>query len=708
MTDPDVAKKVEDYVRQAYDKLKNIPGFHVTREQPRLSYAIAICLVNNTPFIGEAPTGTGKTIAYSVGALAAAYVLSEESTKPIVFATGTKALQDQILTNDLPKLESVGIIPSGIAALAKGRSNFFCAEAASEIVAQSAMDFGEEPEEPEEDDDAGIIERKLTPDEVSPLLEQFDHQMWDGDFDHYTGYLPKPLTEIRVTAETCLGRKCPRYDACPYFKMKKQMEDARIIVTNHDLVMIDLKSAQEGPAPYFPVDDYLLIVDEGHELPEKARSVGSHAVNLNVLRAALDKFKHFRNKVWAHGKLVEVMTAKNLKLSDFDVNVVLPPMTDLIRGVESIKVHPESFEKRFPRGVVPEALLELLSEAYKPLEAIAGKLSQALAALETYKQEDGNSNRKDVLEAIGAGLAVERYVKEGIGAMQSFLEGGEETVKWVYVKETRVALNTSPLEGAQVLKPLLWDTTDGRARTAIVSATIRDINGYEGFKHKSGMPLDRTKTLTLPHTFPYHESTLTVADMKTTPSPSKEGREKFIAELKEKMPKYINPKEATLILFPSFTLMNAIAPMLKERYGQDVVRVQREAPIKQLLGMHTARIDNGRPSMLLGLATMSQGLDLPGKYCEHVMITALPFAVPTDPVEQEIAEILGSRYFMERSLPEAATRLAQMVGRLLRRHTDRGRVTIMDSRLATKQYGRDIMDFLPPFTKVIERLLKAA
>jgi ATP-dependent DNA helicase DinG len=105
---------------------------------------------------------------------------------------------------------------------------------------------------------------------------------------------------------------------------------------------------------------------------------------------------------------------------------------------------------------------------------------------------------------------------------------------------------------------------------------------------------------------------------------------------------------------------------------------------------------------------MAQGLDLPDTYCEHVMIMAIPFAVPTDPVEQEIAEILGDRYFSERSLPDAAIRLAQMVGRLLRRFTDRGRVTIFDSRLASTGYGRQILDFLPPFTKVIERQKAAA
>jgi ATP-dependent DNA helicase DinG len=703
VTDPDVAKRIEDYIRQAYERLKQIPGFHVNREQPRLSYAIAICLVNNTPFIGEAPTGTGKTIAYSIGALAAAHVLKEDDEKPIVFATGTKALQDQIMTNDLPKLVSVGIIPAGIAALAKGRSNFFCAHAADEIVAQSVMDFDEEPDEEEADEEA-ILERQLSPDEVEPLLSQFDLDMWDGDFDHYSGSLPKPLTQIKVTAETCLGRKCPRYDACPFFKMKKKLEDASIIVTNHDLVMIDLKVAQESE-PYFPIKDYLLIVDEGHELPEKAIAVGSTEVNLNVLRAALDKFKHFRNKVWSHGHLVELMTSKNLKMTDFDVNQVLPPMTSLIKAIESIQVtERDSYTKRFPRGVIPEQLGEVLDEAYKPLEALGDKLALALDALDKFRQEGENGNRKDVMEAIGAGLAVDRFVSEGLKAILAF-NRGEDLVKWVYIKDTRVALHTSPLEGAQVLKPLLWEAKEQRARTAVVSATVRDVNGFGRFITKSGMP-PGTRTLTLPHTFPYHESTLTVVNMKATPKPAQ--RAQFIEELSQKVPEYVNRKEATLVLFPSFVLMKAMVPVLRAKFGEEVVLVQRDAPMKQLLSKHCARVDNGKFSMLCGLQTMAQGLDLPDKYCEHVMIMAIPFAVPSDPVEQEIAEILGDRYFSERSLPDAAIRLAQMVGRLLRRFTDRGRVTIFDSRLASTGYGRQILDFLPPFTKVIERQKAAA
>lgn len=695
MTDQDLPKRIEDYVRRAYERLKELPDFHVNREQPRLSYAIALCLVNDTPFIGEAPTGTGKTLAYSIGALAAAHVLGEEVEKPIVFGTGTKALQDQILTNDLPKLVKVGIIPPGIAAIAKGRSNFFCANAADEIVAQTELDLDDEQEALKDGEE--VLDRKLTPDEVSPLKEMFDLQMWDGDFDHYSGTLPQPLTEIRVTAETCLGRKCPRYADCPFYAMKKKMEDARIIVANHDLVLIDMKADQEGE-PYFPIDNYLLVVDEGHELPDKAMDVGRHDINLNVLRAALDKFKYFRNKVWANGSLVALMTSKNLKLADFEVSSILPAMTNLIRAVESVKVDEESSIRRFPGGEVPDQLVGLLEEAYKPLYAISVKLDIAMDALEKFRQEDGNSNRKEVLEAISAGVAVGRYVTQGIEAIEAFKDG-ENLVKWVYVKETRVALHTSPVEGAQVLKPLLWDAEEPRARTAIVSATIRDINGYGRFISKSGMP-ERTKTLTLPHTFPYHESTLTVVHMNSTPKPAQ--REKFIQELGEKVPGYVNTGEGTLMLFPSFKLMKEMVRVMRDQFGDETVLVQREAPIKQLLSKHCARIDNGKPSILMGLSTMSQGLDLPGKYCEHVMIMAIPFAVPTDPVEQEIAEMLGNRYFAERSLPDAAIRLAQMVGRLLRRFTDRGRVTLFDYRLASTGYGQQILDYLPPFDKVIE------
>jgi ATP-dependent DNA helicase DinG len=108
--------------------------------------------------------------------------------------------------------------------------------------------------------------------------------------------------------------------------------------------------------------------------------------------------------------------------------------------------------------------------------------------------------------------------------------------------------------------------------------------------------------------------------------------------------------------------------------------------------------------VIFGLASFAEGIDLPGGYCMHVVIAKLPFAVPDDPVEAALAEWVESRGgnpFMEISVPDAALRLVQASGRLLRTEEDTGRITLLDRRVVTRQYGRRILDSLPPFRREV-------
>lgn len=687
------------FIEDAYNRLKeNVPNFNFRMEQVELSKAIALNYIEKTPLAAEAPTGTGKTLAYLVGGLAAARQLnSAAGAKPLVISTGTKALQSQLMSNDLPKLEMAGLITMKEAALAKGKSNFFCAQMAEDAVVQQELRLADEiPEYMRDDMEAGE-ERMLAPEDIEPLFEAFDSKVWDGDFDNYQGVLPKPLDRIRVNSETCLKKKCPRYSECPYFQMKSRMENASVIVANHDLVMLDLLLVSQEIEPTIPVDNYLVVFDEAHQLPDKALKVGSSEANLASLRIALDKLRFFKKTVWQSLDLINLMDAKSLHQNFFDATPLLIPISDLFRAFQGFNVDEETMTKRFPKGVVPEQLLGLIERAHAPLQTLYVRLSTALGAIQQLGQQDGNQSRQDISEALYKGTQLSRTINEALIGLEKFKDA-KDVVKWAYITEARVSLHTSPLEGSAVLKPLLWDAP--RAQAVLMSATLRDLSGFKRFGHKAGLP-GKTRTVVMPYTFPYKESTLTVAYMNATPKAAE--RKQYLAELAEKVPLYIAEGEATLLLFPSRTMLKALTPLLRARLGETNVLVQGELPIKQLLSMHVARVDAGKTSILCGLATMAEGLDLPGHYCEHVGILALPFAVPSDPVEEEISEILGSKYFAERSLPDAAVRLMQMVGRLLRRESDRGRVTIFDRRMATMSYGIKLLNFLPPFRKIIEK-----
>ncbi len=145
--------------------------------------------------------------------------------------------------------------------------------------------------------------------------------------------------------------------------------------------------------------------------------------------------------------------------------------------------------------------------------------------------------------------------------------------------------------------------------------------------------------------------------------------------------------------------MREVADNLPESI-KDLLLIQSDRSKELLLREHFSRISNELPSILFGLASFAEGLDLPGKACNHVIIAKLPFDAPDDPVDQTLAEWVehrGGNSFFEITLPKASIKLIQAVGRLIRSETDTGTITILDTRLKTKSYGKLILKSLPPF-----------
>ena len=171
--------------------------------------------------------------------------------------------------------------------------------------------------------------------------------------------------------------------------------------------------------------------------------------------------------------------------------------------------------------------------------------------------------------------------------------------------------------------------------------------------------------------------------------------------LVEQLPRLLDPAEGSLVLFSSrrqmLEVFQGVDPTLRER-----ILMQGDYSKQEILRRHRETIDAGSGSVIFGLASFAEGVDLPGDYCRHVVIAKIPFAVPDSPLEAALAEWVeaqGRNAFMEISVPDAALRLVQASGRLLRTEQDEGRVTLMDRRILTRRYGRAILDSLPPFRR---------
>lgn len=684
---PDAAAR---FIDDAYAALERMPDFRPRDGQKVLSRAICTSLRTGIPLAAEAPTGTGKTLAYLIGALAA-----REGTTglqdPVVVATATKALQAQLMSSDLPKLVSAGAIEPHGFVIAKGKSNYLCLRDA-----QEALHLGEsilaDHSEDEEPDESAHIDPAL----VEDMVKQLTAGSWDGDFDSYVGRKPTSLDRIKVKSETCTNKKCANYSSCAYFRARNQLGSAKVIVSNHDLVLADLQMLADNMEPYYPAARYMLVVDEAHNFPAKAISVGQKSVNVVDTLNRVFRLRALVAALERHRDTKALLARAAVKRETLEAKGLIKELQHLLKVLDDTDVDEETNQLRFSKGVVPPALSAAADAVVYEFGPVSIAIDSLLVVMKDAPPADNAAIRKSMAEASHIAIKAAAALKEAFQGVAAFT-GKHRAVRWIAKDERGPSIHASPLEGADVLKPLLWSAN--RAAPVFVSATLRDLDGFSSFKRSVGMPM-KARYEVLPYIFPYGESELVVPAMTATPKLAE--RRQYIQELKSKLPAAIKRGEATLVLVPSRVMLREVAPLLKTRVGEDAVLVQGDLSIKALLEQHKRRVASGQSSVLVGMATMAEGLDLPGKLCEHVIILALPFAVPTEPVEQELAEILGQRYFGERSLPDAMTRLLQMVGRLLRRESDRGHITVFDRRLASTSYGRKMLAALPPFKKVIE------
>jgi len=167
------------------------------------------------------------------------------------------------------------------------------------------------------------------------------------------------------------------------------------------------------------------------------------------------------------------------------------------------------------------------------------------------------------------------------------------------------------------------------------------------------------------------------------------------------IPKLLATTDAALMLFSSRRQMRDVLDGLDDEW-RDRVLCQDDFQKSQLLKYHRKRVDDGEGSIIFGLASFAEGIDLPSKYCTHVLIAKLPFSVPNDPVEMTLADWVeeqGHNPFMKLAVPDAAFRLLQATGRLLRNEQDTGQITLFDERIVTRRYGKAILDSLPPYRR---------
>lgn len=669
----------------------------------------------------EAGTGTGKTVAYLLSVLPVARALG----KKVVLSTGTVALQGQLAERDIPDvLAATGWDYQCV--LAKGRGRYLCPlrlqQSQDAMVAHQAGLHLYEDELPLRVD----ADNAATLDALATALADGE---WDGDRDRWPGKI-EDITWQALTVDRgqCLGYRCRHFADCCFFQARAATDDADCIVANHDLVLSDLLL---GGGVILPAPDQCIYVfDEAHKL---ADTTLNHAASfarlkatgqwLDQMAAALPLMAGALAGIDGLEETVE-QCQDACKLARLPVQQSYPVFEALL--LDGANDKPDQY--RFANGLLPQALLpvcEQLSAVFISLQNRFGQLHKVLdRALGDHFCPVPDVDIEQHFQQLGQWLRRAEGVADCWTDLVGDGQAGVPSAKWLTLEEGGdIRVSVSPIIAADRLKNLLWRHAFG---VVLASATLRSLGSFGNFCRDLGLhqaspggappgasseaDMFQADCVVIATGFDYAGAgEVVIPDLGADGGQPALHTQAIIRELPgllEQAPPGRGGEEQAwgcLVLFSSRRQMDEVAAGLGGGLAFQLL-VQGDLSVGEVVKRHRQAIDSGNHSVIFGLASFAEGMDLPGDYCRHVLIAKLPFAVPDEPIQAALAEWIearGGNAFAQMSLPQASLRLIQACGRLLRNETDTGRITILDRRIQTKAYGRQLLDALPPFRRVI-------
>ncbi len=622
-------------------------------QQRAMANAIADALCEGEHLCVEAPTGVGKSFSYLVPLVYRA----KRKCRPAVISTETINLQEQLINKDIPFLSKLMGIEIK-ASLAKGRRNYLCRR-------RFAMLSGEQK-------DMLLPNPSLALDleRVSNALERGS----EGSRDDFAFHVDKEVWGL-VCCESgnCLKAKCPYFRSCCYFKARRKWEESDIIVANHALFFTDLAMrCMEGSAGALLPNYGAVLFDEAHSLEESAASHLGVRLSRPLVVSMLNRIYNPDN-------------AKGLLMRQQGVAPELRGKVAEARD-ESYGFF-AAFEELLRRH--NETALEIIHPE-NFIDNLTPKLMRLASGLQDLAddEDDEDTSFKTEIESM-----ISRC-RETVDGLDAFMHRTiPDAVYYAEDDQGGVALNATPLNIAEILADILFNQD---FTVILCSATLTVRNRFDYFISRSGFS---GRTLQLDSPFSPDQAKIRL--IRDLPDPKSSAYKEALADEIYSAVELTDGK--AFVLFTSYETLRYCQENLKNDFMD-----HRWQLLTQGSGSSRSRLlqefREDINSVLFGTDSFWTGVDVPGEALSHVIITKLPFAVPSHPLiaaRMRKIEREGGNSFAHYSLPEAVLKFRQGAGRLIRNRNDRGYITVLDPRMITRSYGRMFLDSLPYRSEII-------
>jgi len=680
---------IKKQIRSSFETAKiQLPNFSNRSSQNKMIAEIAKTLAgeyskSNSILCVEAPTGTGKTMAYLIGCLP----IAQANKKKLIIACANVALQEQILYKDIVEAKKYSSVEFEYA-LAKGRSRYVCI--------RNLINLTEETSNTQtifEDTllwDDPPSQNQL--DKLSEMTDNYSSTRWSGEIDDLESPPEFSLWQkVACNRFTCTAKNCEFYNECAFFKARKKASQADVIIANHDLVLADIIN---GNNILPDVNDCIFVFDEAHHFAQKALSHFSINTSTEFMKTSIRQ---------TQGVIDQILKITNQKTSESHIKNVDELIGELIEAINNFE---------YLDGVY---LFDITGVSSDVSNLCKNLLTIFNAAFGNFLDQKDNwqdyCKRNNVKHATMDNLNnIIGQNDQNLSSILSFLNAFTQNIhtdspptsNWIVKsklsnKKTNYHLNTAKIDVSKHLQNLIWSKAAG---VILTSATLTSLGSFDRMNQQLGLKEKENRYLRLNSPFNHKTVDFIVASIKASPSDVNEHTQ----ELAKELIKRINNKSGTLVLFTSNSQMQMVADLVEKKIECELL-VQGEYSKKRILEKHTEKRKKGEGSIIFGLDSFAEGVDLKGDNLNHVMIAKLRFSVPTSPIEkttQSYLESLNRNPFLEISLPDASLRLVQACGRLIRTETDTGKITIFDNRMKTKFYGKQLLDALPGYNIVVE------